>query len=87
MVEELICVLEVPPGAGEATVGGLNGRGFGDGKYKLPVIRRSIRSEPLLIGHIDLERYQSAWGKPEAAILEAEIPGKLNLGVQEGDRI
>lgn len=46
LVEELICVLEMPPEAEKAAVGGLNGRGFGDGKYKLPIIRRSIKLFP-----------------------------------------
>lgn len=33
LVGELIWAVEMPPGAGEAAVGELNGRGFGDGKY------------------------------------------------------
>jgi len=32
-------------------------------------------------------KISSAWGKPGAVILEAEILGKLHLGVWEEDRI
>lgn len=41
----------------------------------------------LLSGQVDPGRYQSAWGKPRAVILEAEILGKLNLSAWEEDRI
>jgi len=35
LVEELFSVLEMPPIGGEVALGGLDGREFGHGKYRL----------------------------------------------------
>lgn len=86
LVEELISVLEMPPGAGEAAVGGLNGRGFGGGKYNSQWLGDPSDYFPVDWTHRPWkvsECLGQAWGCHPWSWDTWEA----QLGVQEGDRI